>query len=93
MIIGVLQIELAIDQAYSLKEKRVVLNRLRDHVRRNFNVSFAEVEDNDIWNRACIAIVVVANQQRFANQVLSKVVDTIEGRRDCVLEDYTMEFL
>ncbi len=93
MRIGVLQVELAIDQAYSLKEKRVVLNRLRDFIRRNFNVSFAEVGDNEVWNRACLAIVIVANEQRFANQVLSKVVDALEDSRDCVLEDYSLEFL
>ena len=93
MIIGILHIELAIDDAYSLKQKRAVLNRIRDRVRRSFNVSFAEVDDNDLWNRACLAVVTVSNQQRHANRVLSKVVEMIENVRECELEDYSMEFL
>jgi len=93
MIIGILQIELAIDSAYSLKEKRAVLNRIRDRVRRNFNVSLAEIDDYNLWNRACLAVVIVANEQRHANRVLSKVVELIEAVRECELEDYSMEFL
>jgi len=93
MIIGVLHLELTIDTADSLKEKRVVLNRLRDHVRRRFNVSFAEVGENDVWNRADLAVATVANQQQFANQVLSKVAAFVESSRDCDVEDVSMEFL
>jgi len=93
MIIGVLHIELTIETADSLKEKRVVLNRLRDHVRRRFNVSFAEVGENDVWNRADLAVATVANQQQFVNRVLSKVAEFIESSRDCDVEDFSMEFL
>ncbi len=93
MIIGVLHLELAIDTADSLKQKRVVLNRLRDHVRRRFNVSFAEIAENEIWNRAELAVVTAANQQRHANRVLSKVVDFVNSHRDCEIEDFSMEFL
>lgn len=93
MIIGSLIIELDIPGAFSLKGKRAVLNRLRDRVRKKFNVAVAEVEENDIWNHAVIAVVTVSNQQRFCNQVLSKVAEFIETLPDCVVEDISMEFI
>ena len=93
MIIGVLTIELAIDGAFSLKEKRMTVNRVRDRVRQKFNVAIAEVGDNDLWNRACIGIVAVANEQKHVNRVLSKVVDFVRTIRDCEIEDFTLEFV
>ena len=93
MIIGVLTVELALDGSFSLKDKRAVLNSLRERVRRKFNVSIAEVDENEIWNRACLGIVTVSNQQQHANRVLSKVVTLLETFRDCVVDDYSMEFL
>lgn len=93
MIIGVLTLELEIPWAHSLKEKRMVVNRVRDTVRAKFNVAVAEVDENDVWNRAVIAVVTVANEQVHCNQVLDKVVDLVETVRDCNLADYSLEFL
>ena len=93
MIIGVLTIELDLPEAFSLKDKRMVLNRIRDRVRQKFNVSIAEVDENDVWNRAVLAVVTVSNQQQFCNQVLSQVVNLVEECRDCQMADYSLEFL
>jgi len=93
MIIGVLTLDLDIPAANSLKEKRMVVNRVRDRVRAKFNVAIAEVEENDVWNRAVLGVVTVSNEKVFCNQVLDKVVDEVETIRDCNLEDYSMEFL
>ncbi|MCK5804777.1 MAG: DUF503 domain-containing protein [Lentisphaeria bacterium] len=93
MIVGILTLEIDIDGAYSLKEKRMTVNRIRDRVRKTFNVSIAEVDDNEVWNHACMGVVTVSNDQRHANEMLSKVLDFVAKIRDCELEDYTMEFL
>ena len=93
MVIGVLQFELTIPGADSLKAKRMVLRSLKDRVRRNFNVSIAEVDDNDLWQGAMLAVVVVANDKRFANQVLSKIVDFVERTHDLVIDDYSISFI
>jgi len=93
MIIGILTLEVDIDGAFSLKEKRMTVNRIRDRVRSKFNVAVAEVGDNEVWNHACIGIAAVSNDQRHANQMLSNVVTFVETIRDCVLEDYSMEFI
>jgi uncharacterized protein YlxP (DUF503 family) len=90
MVVGILQVDLSIPGADSLKSKRMVLRSLKDRIRREFNVSVAEVADNDQWQSASLAIVVVSNDKRFANQVLSKVVDLIEATHDSVVDDYRL---
>ena len=93
MVIGVLTLEIDIDGAFSLKEKRMTVNRIRDRVRQRFNVAVAEVEDNDVWNHACMGVVAISNDQRHVNEMLSKVVDFVKTIRDCDLEDYGIDFL
>ena len=93
MVVALLSVELFLSGAQSLKDKRMVVNRVRDTVRKKFNVAVSEVDENDVWNRAVIAVVTVSNEQVCCNQVLDKVVDHIEAIRDCNLEDYSMEFL
>lgn len=93
MIIGALTIELSIDGAFSLKDKRSVLSSLRDKIGKKFNVSFAEIDDHELWNAACIAVVTVANDQKHVNRVLNKVIEHIEQHRDCVIEDVITEFI
>ena len=93
MIIGVLNIELELACASSLKDKRKILNRIKDRVRAKFNVSIAEIEGHEIWNYAHIGAAIVCNEQKHANRVLSKVIDLIETIRDCVLTEYSMEFV
>lgn len=92
VVVGLLQVELTIPSADSLKAKRMVLRSVKDRVRKNFNVSIAEVEDNDQWQSAVLAVALVSNDRRFANQVLSKVVDFIESSRDLVVDDYQLGF-
>jgi hypothetical protein len=93
MILGILTVDLEIDHAKSLKDKRAVLNRVKDRVRKKFNVSIAEIEGNEVWNYACLGVVIVSNEQRFCNQVLSKVVELMDEIRDCELGEFCMEFI
>ena len=90
MVVGVLQIELTIPSANNLKAKRQVLRSLKDRIRRNFNVSVAEVGGNDLWQSAGLAVVVASNERRFANKVLSKVMDFIGNSHDIIVEDYQL---
>jgi len=92
VVVGLLQVELTIPSADSLKAKRMVLRSLKDRIRKNFNVSIAEVDDNDQWQSAVLAVALVSNDKRFANRVLSKVVDFIESSRDLVVDDYQLGF-
>jgi uncharacterized protein YlxP (DUF503 family) len=79
LVVGTCRVSLHIPDSGSLKAKRFVLRRLKDRVRNKFNVSVAEVDDFDLWQRATIGIAVVANEGHFANQVISNVIGLIES--------------
>lgn len=78
MVVGVCQINLVIPGVHSLKEKRHVLKSLTTRVKGNFNVSVAEVGDNDTWQSAIIGIAVIGNDGGFVNSTLDNVIDYIE---------------
>ena len=72
-VIGVLTLELRIEHAHSLKEKRHVVKSLKDRLRVKFNVSVAEIDDMDLHNSAVIAVAVVSASRPFAEKVLQAV--------------------
>jgi uncharacterized protein YlxP (DUF503 family) len=93
MHIGILTLYLSIGGADSLKDKRQAIRSLTARLRERFNVSASEVGDLDIWRRATVGVAVVTNDSRFANQVLSQVVNHVENDPRAQLEDYTLEII
>jgi hypothetical protein len=93
MVIGILTIALAIPGANSLKDKRQVLRSLLDNVRRKFNVSAAEIDDNDRWRQAKLGVACVSNDRRMANRILDKVVDFIESNPAVSVVAVELEFV
>jgi len=91
MVVGVCRLTLAIPETGSLKGKRSILRRITGRVRREFNVAVAEVEEMDSWDSAVLGIAVVANDHRFVNSVLDKVVQFVEEMHLADVEDYTHE--
>ncbi len=79
MTIGLLTVELHIEEANSLKDKRQVLKSLLAHLRSEFNISATEVGDHDVWRTATVGIAIVATDGAYAQQVLDKALDHIEG--------------
>ena len=73
--IGVLTLELRIEDAHSLKEKRHVVKSLKDRLRHKFNVSVAEIGDQDLHNSAVIAVALVSPSRAFGAKVLQSVED------------------
>ncbi len=86
-------IDLHLPGCRSLKEKRSILKRLTARLRRDFNISVAEVEKQDLLQSARLGVALVSNDRSFANAVLSKVVDTIDREHACYLQDYHLEFI
>jgi uncharacterized protein YlxP (DUF503 family) len=78
MLVAFCQLELIIPGSGSLKEKRFVLSSLKTRIRNKFNVSVAEVEDNDKWQKATLGISMVANERKFLDQVFSHIFNLIE---------------
>lgn len=66
---------------------------IKERVKNKFNVSIAEVGHNDLWQRTTIGVSVVANDKKFANQVLSKVVEQINRENGLQILDYSIEIL
>ncbi|NJN15117.1 MAG: DUF503 domain-containing protein [Oscillochloris sp.] len=94
MIIGTCTIELSIPIAHSLKEKRRVVKSLLARVRNDFNVSIAEVDDQDRWQSAVFGVACVSTSQQYAHGQLEAVVRFIEDARpDCPLVGYAIEML
>ncbi|MGD8998760.1 MAG: DUF503 domain-containing protein [Anaerolineae bacterium] len=93
MVIGACSIELRIPANRSLKDKRRVLKPLLTRLRREFNVSTAEVGYNDLWQTAEIALVTVANNDPgYVQRFLEKVVAWIETYRpDVQVVDWHIE--
>ncbi|MBI5051066.1 MAG: DUF503 domain-containing protein [Nitrospirae bacterium] len=75
MIVGILTLELHLTEADSLKAKRFVLRSFKDRVRNKFNVSIAEVDGNDLWQRSVIGVACVANETKIIQQTLSRIRD------------------
>ena len=94
MNVGVCRIKLRLPENLSLKGKRRVLKSITTRVGNKFNVSVAEVDDQDVWQLATLGICCVSNNSRQTNEVLSKVVDfVVGGRFEVEILDYEIEIL
>lgn len=94
MNVGVCKIKLRLPDNLSLKGKRQVVKSITSRLRNRFNVSVAEVGDNDLWQMATIGVCYISNDRRFTNEVLSKVVDFVNNSRfDAELVDYEIEII
>jgi uncharacterized protein YlxP (DUF503 family) len=79
MIVGVCTVELYLPEGHSLKSKRQILSSLKERLRGKFNVSVAEVGDQDLWQKAILGIACVANESGYVNQVLDQVLNVIRS--------------
>ena len=94
MNVGICKIKLRLPDNTSLKGKRQVVKSVVARLKNKFNISVAEVENNDLWQLATIGIAVISNDQRFTNEVLSKAVDlVVSNQGDFEMLDYEIEIL
>jgi uncharacterized protein YlxP (DUF503 family) len=77
MVVALLSVELFLPGAQSLKDKRMVLRRLKDRLAK-FNVAVSEVEHQELWQRAGLALVTVSTTGAHAEQTLAAVAEEIE---------------
>ncbi len=77
MFVGVLRLVLHLPEPGSLKSKRHLVRSALDRVRARFNVSIAEVAENDLWQRSVVGVAAVGNDHGFVNEVLDKVADFV----------------
>lgn len=93
MTVGTCLVELQIPANASLKGKRRVLKSIKDRVQSRFNVSIAEVDRLEEWQRATLAVACVANDRRLVDETLSKVIDLIAASPEALILDYEIDFI
>ncbi|MDH4185561.1 MAG: DUF503 domain-containing protein [Nitrospira sp.] len=77
VVVGLCTVELFIPGSQSLKDKRQVLLSLKDRLREKFNLSIAEVDGQDLWQKAVLGLACVANEGRYVNQVCDQALNVI----------------
>lgn len=93
MIIGTARIYLFANWVHSLKEKRMVVKSIIDKTKNKFNVSIAEVDDNDLHQSIVIGIACVSTDKRHADSMLQNVLNFIEENTDASIQDVETELL
>ena len=85
--------EIRIEHAHSLKEKRHVVKSLRDRLRHKFNVSVAEIDDQDLHNSSVVAVATVSSSRSFAEKVLRAVEDEAASQLGPMLVRAELEWI
>ena len=96
MPIAFLTLELHIEAAQSLKDRRQVVRSMKDRLRTSFNVSVAELESTDLWNRATIGVVSVSHSRDYLDGLMKKVehaATRIANNHGADVADSFIEFL
>jgi len=93
MIVGLCTVELRFPDAQSLKNKRKVLVSLKTKLQNQFNISIAEIDENDLWQKATLGIASVANETARVNQTLDHVLNVIRGNPSLELLRSQIEIL
>ena len=92
MVVGLLTVEIHVPGSQSLKDKRMVLRRIKDRLKK-FNVAVSEVEHQDLWQRAGLAVVTVSTDEPHADRELAAVAEEIERVEPGLITRTEVEFL
>lgn len=93
MIVGLITWELHLDACHSLKEKRQIVKSLKDRLHQRFNVSAAETDHQDLWQRAELSACVVSTDRRHAEQVLREADRLVDGAPGARIVDSSTSYL
>lgn len=77
--LGVLNVAVHIPSAQSLKEKRMILKSLKERLKHRFNASICEVEGQDTWQSATLAVAIVNNDKKYIDSCFQKILSFIDG--------------
>ena len=93
MVVGVLRLELRLPETHSLKGKRSILRSIKARVQQKFNVSIAECEEHDLWQRTVRGVSQVGPDQPHVDRCLREVVSFIDDLQLAELGEEQVEFL
>lgn len=92
MPVGVLTLEIQLPYAHSLKEKRALLQRLRDRLRTKFNVAIAEMDHQDVWQHATVGVVSISSSQKLLESAFQQILAESERLLGHDVANRTLEF-
>ena len=93
MFVGIGLLKIVIHQSSSLKEKRQVVKSILGKVRSKFDVSIAEVEDNDKWQKCSLGMAVVSNDSGHAHKMLETINEYIENLYLAEVVSFSVEIM
>ena len=93
MVVGVCRVTLMVPESHSLKEKRMVLRRIKDRVRNKFNCAIAEVGAEDAWQAVELGFSVVSNDHGFCQAMVQKILAFIENLAIAKITDDEQDFV
>lgn len=94
MFVATCVITLELEGVRSLKEKRSIVKSVTTRLRREFNLSVAEVDGHDAWGTAVIGLAAIGNDKAYLHGMLEKSVAWVESQRpDAPIATYSIEFL
>jgi len=91
MIVGTLKVRLLLREARTLKDKRQVVQSIKDRLRNEFNVSIAEVEHQDNRQLATLGIAMVSNEAHHLKTTLGQIVEALRSHPVAELVGHTLE--
>lgn len=92
MTLGVLRLVVRLPEAQSLKEKRWLIKSLVARIRNRFNVSISEIENQDKWQIATMAVAHVGDEQSHSNRLLDQVLNFADTVKQVEVIDSRIEF-
>jgi uncharacterized protein len=93
MLVGLFQFDLILPQSDSLKAKRLVLKSLKTRLQNKFNVSVAEVDYNEKWQRALLGIAIVSNEKKFIDKTFNQIFNLIDDNDQSEIVDHQVEII
>ncbi len=93
MVVGLVRLEIHLPYAQSLKDKRQVVRKLKERLRARFNVAVAELDHQELWQRATVGVVSISNDNSHLAQVLETGVHESEKILKGDLVDSQIEYL
>ena len=88
MFAGIVRIELHLPGSTSLKDKRSIVRSLKDRIRERVHAAVAEVDHQDLWQRAALGVAVVSGESHQVTEMLDSVRRLVEGTFGAELIDW-----
>ena len=92
MPVGVLTLDFQLPYAQSLKEKRAVLQKIRDRLRARYNVAVAELDHQDVWQHATLGVVSISNSQELLESMFRQVLAESEKILGQDVANHSLDF-